>query len=130
MNLFLRQLYREGFWIKREKGLSLAKLFSIFMRCYQFNVAECRARSMNRFTLIPKCHMLHHTGVRLRQECAKGEYCCNPLSESVQMQEDFIGRPARISRRVSVKLVHLRSIQRSLIAQAFALKASDADDRF
>ena len=85
---------------------------------------------MNRFTLIPKIHMLHHQCVRLQQECAKSLYCCNPLAESVQMQEDFIGRPSRLSRRVGIKLVHLRSIQRSLIAQEFALKASDEDDRF
>ena len=110
--------------------MQLAKLFSTFLRSYQFNVAECHARSMNHFTLIPKIHMLHHQCMRLRLECAESVYCCNPLAESVQMQEDYIGRPSRLSRRVSMKLIHLRSIQRSLIAQEFALKASDRDDRF
>lgn len=45
------------------------------------------------------------------------------------MQEDFVGKPARVSRRVSVKLVHLRVLQRSLIHYLEALKVSDQDQR-
>ena len=34
---------------------------------------------------------------------------------SVQLQEDYIGRPSRISRRVSAKLQPLRTMQRILL---------------
>ena len=85
---------------------------------------------MHRYALIPKLHMLHHSAMRMRQECEKAAYCTNPLSESVQMQEDFIGRPSRISRRVGDRVLHLRVLQRSLIAHEAALKAADGDRRF
>ena len=68
--------------------------------------------------------------MRMREECAAADFCTNPLSESVQIQEDFIGRPSRLSRRVSIRALHLRTLQRSLIAHEFALKAADRDNRF
>ena len=129
MNLFLKMLYREGFWIRREQGITLSNLHLMFLKCYQFAVSECLERGMNRFTLVPKIHMMHHCAIRMKLECAAAQYCCNPLSESVQIQEDFIGRPSRLSRRVGIRLVHLRVLQRSLIAHQFALRSSDLDDR-
>ena len=130
MNVFLRALYRAGFWIPKEQGIRLSNLFLVFLKCYQLATAQCRERHMNRFALVPKCHMLHHTAIRMRSESQAANYCTNPLSESVQIQEDFIGRPSRLSRRVNINTLHLRVLQRSLIAHEFALKAADRDNRF
>ena len=53
----------------------------------------------------------------------------NPLSTSVQVQEDFIGRPSRVSRRVDARTVHQRVLDRSLICVQQALEESDRDAR-
>ena len=44
---------------------------------------------------------------------------------SVQMQEDFIGRPSRLARRVSSRTTSLRVIQRTFLAVRNALGAAD-----
>ena len=53
----------------------------------------------------------------------------NPLSRTNQVQEDFIGRPARISRRVSTRSLHSSLMLRSLIIYKDSIIASDLDDR-
>ncbi|CAL1169025.1 unnamed protein product [Cladocopium goreaui] len=58
-----------------------------------------------------------------------GGWALSPLGESVQMEEDFIGRPSRMSRRVNPKRIHYRVCQRTLISAMIALKQSDKDDR-
>ena len=130
MNLLMEALYREGFWIHRDRGLQLAELFMLFLKCFQCAVSESRARGLNRFSLVPKIHMLHHISLRMKSECQQAAFCCNPLAESVQIQEDYIGRPSRLSRRVGMKLLHLRVVQRSLISTMYALKRADSDNRF
>ena len=41
-------------------------------------------------------------------------WAVNPLSEAAQMDEDFIGRPSRLSRRVSSRTVVRRTLERYL----------------
>ena len=64
-----------------------------------------------------------------RAEEDKTTWTVNPLAESVQMQEDWIGRPSRLSRRVCPKLIHRRVCQRSLISVMQYLKRADKDQR-
>lgn len=67
------------------------------------------------FYLLPNLHRLHHILWDMLEECEKGPYCLNPLHASTQADEDFIGRPSRISRKVSPRTTALRTIQRSLL---------------
>ena len=48
----------------------------------------------------------------------------NPLGTSVQLDEDFIGRVARWSRRVGEQLVMKRTVQRYLVAAHLTLSES------
>ena len=96
-----------------------------YTRCAQISIQEGK----HRFGLMPKLHFLHHTAWRLIQECGRADWCINPMSETVQMQEDFIGRPSRISRRIDVRLLHRRVMDRSLICAQQAQEASDLDQR-
>ena len=130
MNRFLSAIYREGFWIPCDRAKSQARLFYIFLRSFQYAAAECKNRNMNRYAYVPKVHMLHHAAVRLHYEASNFDWAQNPLGTSVQIQEDFIGRPSRLSRRVSIQSIHMRVLQRSLISASDALRASDEDTRF
>ena len=85
---------------------------------------------MNRYAFVPKVHMLHHSAWQLHQEACKAPWATNPLGTSVQIQEDFIGRPARLSRRVAMRSIHVRVLQRTLISAEFALRDADRDQRF
>ena len=76
--------------MKSVVGKRLAALLLTFCRCYQAVVVETHNRGWNRYSLVPKIHFLHHIGIRMQAESDMADYCCNPLSESVQMQEDYI----------------------------------------
>ena len=83
----------------------------------------------NRFPIMPKLHCLAHVAVELRKQADQSFWVQNPLSASVQLQEDFIGRPSRVSRRVNVRQIHRNVLHRSLILSQIALEKSDEDLR-
>ena len=129
MNLFFSTLYSEGFWVRRDTALGLAGCCEKFLECYGRCTCVCYQRGIHRFHGTPKCHMLCHFPLRLRAEAQRSFWVVNCLAESVQLQEDFIGRPSRLSRRVSPKSLHLRCLQRYMMAAHHALLESDNDFR-
>ncbi len=70
---------------------------------------------------MPKGHYLHHQFLDLLHASRKGEWSLSPIVFSNQLSEDFVGKPARLSRRVSARKVPLRVIQRSFLAIRAAL---------
>ena len=59
---------------------------------------------------------MDHLVMTLAQQGRIKGFALNPMILGNQMEEDFIGRPSRISRRVSPRLPATRSLQRYLIA--------------
>jgi len=74
-----------------------------------------------KFPLAPKGHYLHHQFLDLLHQGIKADWCLNILAFANQMQEDFIGKPSRLARRVSSKTTSLRVIQRTFLAMRTAL---------
>lgn len=132
MNTALSVLYHEGFYIRSKRAEKVSHHWLLFLQKYAAAAGLVYNAGLSRFPLVPKLHYLHHGALRLLREAQRGGnagWAINPLSESVQMQEDYIGRPSRLSRRVCPKKVHLRVCQRSLIAVRQSLKKSDVDQR-
>ncbi|CAK9000117.1 unnamed protein product [Durusdinium trenchii] len=129
MNLFLAELYVQGYWIPSPLARKIAALGFQFCETYERCASLCHERHQNRFPLHPKCHMLLHHAHQLMDDARCGDWAVNPLAESNQMQEDYIGRPSRISRRVAKRTIHLRALQRTILATYQALQKSDDDTR-
>ena len=134
MNTAISAMYHEGFFIRWPRALKISKLWFFFLQKYSQAVSIVYRRGLNRFAIIPKLHMLHHGALKLLRESQRAQedgttWTINPLSESVQMQEDWIGRPNRLSRRVAPRRVHFRVCQRSLISVMQFLKKADKDQR-
>jgi hypothetical protein len=68
------------------------------------------------FPLYPKLHVFHHQMVEIKRSGMTAKMAINPAMFSCQMDEDTVGRASRISRRVSIKLVASRTLQRYLVA--------------
>ena len=101
-----------------------------FLQAYSRLAGHYMRHGKVRYSIMPKLHFVHHCGMWLINGSDKGRWVMSPLATSVQMQEDFIGKPSRLSRRVaSSRLIHTRVMDRSLIATMNALKAADGDDR-
>ena len=89
------------------------KLLSL--KCFQMN-----ARA---FILKPKIHALHHIAYQLKQQLvARAEFMLSPEAVSCEVDEDFIGRVSRLSRRVNVRLCDRRVIQRVFLKTRALLK--------
>lgn len=121
-------MYASGYWLPSHLGRQLAFLLMCFLQDYS-KCAEITLNSgLNRFAMVPKVHFIHHAAWRLLSEAGRSPWCISPMGESVQMQEDFIGKPCRLSRRVSSRKVHLRCVQRCLVNAWAALEAAKTDD--
>ena len=113
-NACLRGLYKSGAWIRSSEAHALALRGIRFLAGYG-SLAKMTFRSgMRRFVLLPKHHFFHHIMVDMMG--SNTSWILNPLIHSVQLQEDYIGKPSRLSRRVSAKTHALRTLQRVLFA--------------
>ena len=111
--------------------MKLGRLLIGFVQQYDQCAKLCYRDGLNRYPLMPKLHFVHHSGLRLVVESQTADWVVSPLSTSCAMQEDFIGKPARLSRRVSASmLLHVRLlVERLLICSMYAAERADHDAR-
>lgn len=129
INLCLGNLYREGLFIRSADAESIGKQGLRFLSLYAELAQMAFDRRLKRFPLVPKLHYLHHQFLELVLDARKAEWCLNPIMTGVQLEEDFIGKPSRLARRVSSRTTALRVLQRSFLAVRNALSQGiEADD--
>ena len=104
-----------------DRALKLGNLLTKFLVLYGRMASISHSLGLSRFQHVPKGHMLDHTAFSMTSQAATSAWVENPLATSNQMQEDYIGRPSRLSRRVHVARLHTRVMQRSLLASAQAM---------
>ncbi|CAE7822447.1 unnamed protein product, partial [Symbiodinium sp. CCMP2456] len=92
-----------------------------FLMGYSVLVTKCYERSLCLFKLRPKVHYLNHIFLRCYEEFRAAGFATNILAESTFMSEDFVGRAARLSRRVSTRAVAVKTLQRYLLHMKSAL---------
>ena len=121
-NEFLRGLYAEGLFIGPRHAAYLAKCGFRFLKAYMWLATASYERKLPRFPFQPKFHYVHHLVWDLQQYSSQRIWALNPICTSVQMQEDLVGRVARVSRRVSPITVSLRTLERVQLAARAAFK--------
>ena len=55
------------------------------------------------FLYMPNLHRLHHLQKEMQWQATRCKWVMNPLAYACQADEDYIGKPSRLSRRVSPK---------------------------
>ena len=128
LNRFLRVLYKTEVFIEKTKGLAIADDGRQFLRLYRVLAERAFGDGRQLFPLLPKIHSLDHITYQLSVQCRVKGLAWNPLIMGNQMEEDFIGRPSRISRRVSPRMPATRTIQRYLIAARTAWRKAGMID--
>ena len=98
-----RTLYRSGVWLEPAKAKLVSELGFKFLRRYSELATLAKTRGECLFVYQPKIHILHHFMVDLMESSSRNVASMNPLARSCQQSEDFIGRPARLSRRVTAQ---------------------------
>ena len=115
-NAFMRCMYRAGLWLSHQERDFLLKAgtrcVNAFLRCAlrAFNA------STTRWKFMPKFHLFGEMLFSMEKQKRLGLPSPNLLMFSCQMDEDYVGRISSISRTVSLRAVHSRTLTRYLIA--------------
>ena len=129
MNMAIGELYKSGYWLASSKGTRIGKLLFSFLGHYSVCARICLQNRKRRFALTPKHHMIAHDAHGLLAQSSQGGWAENPMSRTNQLQEDFIGRPARISRRVAPRSIHKSVMLRALVNYNVSFVAAGKDKR-
>lgn len=93
-------LHHAGFWIESSGAHRIASSGMTFIQAYAKLAKLCAEQRLLLFPILPKIHFLWHIYHQLRWESTFASWTVSPLATSVPMDEDFIGRYARLTRRV------------------------------
>ena len=113
---FFSKLYRQKLWLTRESTMNITRHGFEFLRLNGRLAQKAFQEGRALFLFMPNLHRLHHVFFLMHDQASRAEYTLSPLIHCCQVEEDFIGRPSRVSRRVSPRLAALRTLQRSLMA--------------
>ena len=115
MGRVVRTALGAEFFMSSEDCEIVAESGHEFLLGYADLVAQCHARELCLFKLRPKVHYLNHIFLRVYEEWLSSGTATNPLAEATFMSEDFVGRTARLSRKISTRAVATKTLQRYLL---------------
>ena len=105
------------FFLEKDECMFVYNKGMAFLQSYTYLAKEMfRAGRWHLYPLYPKIHAVHHIWVGIFEDGQTNDYSINPLTASCQQDEDAVGRVSRTSRRVNVRKVCLRTLQRHLMS--------------
>ena len=116
INAFVSMLHREKLWIPSARALFIANRGFLFLKYYGQLAYQAFKEGRPMFTFMPNLHRCHHLMFCMKDMALRGPLVLNILTWSCAMEEDFIGRPARLSRRTHARTLMLRVMERALEA--------------
>ena len=115
INRYFRELYNADAFIPPTEAVALAEQGLRFLRRFAWLGSQAMLQGRRLWLLTPKAHILHHLMLEdTLMPAREGKAPMNVLCFSCQQDEDFVGRPSRLSRRTDPRLVSRRCIQRHL----------------
>ncbi|CAE7259534.1 unnamed protein product [Symbiodinium sp. CCMP2592] len=112
-NAFMRLLFRSGLWLSLDRCRAVAKAGLGFLKAYLEASHAAYTMRRTRFKVTPKFHaMIHIVDTLVCASNAKRQWTLSPLSESTQIDEDFVGRIASITTSVDSRVVHKQTLDR------------------
>ena len=129
MNVALTFLYENGLWLRNTAAAKLARWFFAFLAHYAILADRAVQCGKRRFPVYPKSHMLAHAALKLQRLSQTCRWVLSPLATACQQEEDYIGKPSRLSRSVNVRQAHRSILWRSLIKIQDSLRQAQADER-
>jgi hypothetical protein len=107
-------MYKEGVWVPANRARMYGNAILVALGCNQRLARSAYNSGRQLWNYYPKHHMIHHSAVDLLQDGARLSWVLNPLVWSCQMAEDYVGKPARLSRRVNIRSIHMSTVLRVL----------------
>ena len=111
----MESLYKSGFWLQQADRHLMVSAGMHFLRASARMAVICYELGEDRYPITPKLHSLYHIVKLVQWQGDISGLALNPVLENCAMDEDFIGRLARVCRAVSPRCTALRTIQRYLL---------------
>ena len=117
MNSMFSVLYRAGAFLTQEETVFVSDQGMGFLICYNDMAAAMFGEGKQfLFPLYPKLHIFHHIILRTLMDGRDHGVAESPMLWACQIDEDTVGRSSRLSRRVNIRRVSERTLQRYLVA--------------
>lgn len=121
-------LHHHGLWLERVCAHRLYCCIMTCLRGYAYLGVVAIQHRIRSFIQKPKLHALHHIAYKLRVQLLKGStLIMSPQAHACDVNEDFIGRISRLSRRVGFRLCDKRVCERYFLKIAALLKDRKKD---
>ena len=114
MNDVMRKIYAGDVWLRRAYATPIAHGLLQFVRVYLLQAYWAYEAGQSMFSCIPKIHAIHEIWAELERQIAISEWILNPACETCSLDEDFVGRAAVLTRRVSPRAISHRALRRYL----------------
>ena len=120
-NACLRTLFSRGVFLSNSDAGFAGEMGMKFLRRFASLAHRCRILGRMLFPLQPKGHAFHHIVLELVLAASRDNrsHIVNPLAWSCQADEDFVGRPSRVSRRVRPGKIQVRRVIQRYLKGAY-----------
>lgn len=120
---FINIQYSHGLWLPTKCAEFMCMQGLVALRAYNYAASWGLEFGKRLFGLRPKFHSLAETVFEMKACVDRGdEYILNCVTYNCEVNEDFIGRIARISRRVDSRTCAFRTLQRYGLSFAAKLR--------
>lgn len=122
LNSMFSLLYRAGAFLSQSECKFVSDQGLKFLESYYCLACIMYAKGCHwRYPLYPKLHIFQHIMLGVKTSGELTGTSENPIMYACQMDEDTVGKASRLSRRVSIKQVAKRSLDRYLVAAQAAM---------
>lgn len=129
MNIAITFLYGSGLWLQDVEAKRLGDWLFAFLGHYSVLAQLTLNAKLRRFPCYPKAHMICHAALKLSRLSTKSKWIISPLATACQQQEDYIGKPSKVSRSTNIRQCHRTILWRSLIKIQVSLEEASVDER-
>ena len=112
MGQVMRRLLGSPFFMPSADCEYVCKAGHAFLQGFQRLANICYRQGLCLYKFKPKIHYLNHIFLTIKDQWEASGTAVNPLGEATFMSEDFVGHASRLSRRVSPRVVALKTLQR------------------
>ena len=114
---FFQLLHRGELWLPRATMQEVGMHAAEFTGAFSVLAALCHAKGLPRYHLVPSLHAFHHFWIDSKRATADPEvqHCLTPNVANCEANEDFVGKIARLSRKVHARSTAHRTIERYLV---------------
>eukprot|EP00438_Fugacium_kawagutii_P033436 Skav208822 [mRNA] locus=scaffold667:186295:199814:+ [translate_table: standard] len=121
--LALNMVYNHGLFWERSCATAFYIHCMTMLRAYSVLGNTALRLKIRAYIQKPKHHALHHVAFWVKQQLKTSTpLVLSPATFNCDMNEDYVGRVARLSRRVSIRLCDMRVAQRIFLKTAALLK--------